>query len=216
MPANSPQRRPRSTSSPTGVQIPSTLWTLRADRLDPYDRWPEQLVTRAVAEFSAPGSRVLLIDWPAPAARGNLRMFAPDTAAALARIRERDRDSTDDPRGGESADLVIASLLSDPLDPVRAAEYVTAVASEAMAMGALLVVLSRCRHSTHGVLLDPAGSVILAAQSADLLYLQHIIAAPVTGDTVTAAPPTDPTAPGLPRHVVAHVDVCVFLLPEHG
>ncbi|MFD4439879.1 hypothetical protein ACFWPK_08875 [Nocardia sp. NPDC058519] len=216
MSANSPQRRPRSATSPTGVPIPSTLWALGADRLDPEGRWPAAIVARTVGEFSAPGSRVLLIDWPAPTARGNLRVPAPDTAAAVAAIRDLDRDSSDAPDSGESVDLVIASLLGDPLDPVRAAEYITALATEAMAMGALLVVLSRCRHSEHGVLLDPASSVILAAQSADLLYLQHIIAAPVTGDTVTAAPPADPTAPGLARHVVAHTDVCVFLLPEHG
>ncbi|MGW0330252.1 hypothetical protein [Nocardia sp. NPDC003183] len=216
MTANSPHSRPRSAASTTDVQVPSTLWALGADRFDPHDRWPEQLVARAVAEFSAPGSPVLLIDWPAPTARGNLRVPAPDTAAAVAAIRDLDRDSTDAPDSAESVDLVIASLLSDPLDPVRAAEYVTALATEAMAMGGLLVVLSRCRHSEDGVLLDPAGSVILAAQSADLLYLQHIIAAPVTGHTVTADPPTDPTVSGLPRHVVAHTDVCVFLLPEHG
>ncbi|MGW6623101.1 hypothetical protein ACWF99_17885 [Nocardia sp. NPDC055002] len=113
------------------------------------------------------------------------------------------------PDSAESVDLVIASLLGDLADPVRAAEYITALATEAMAMGGVLVVLSRCRHSTEGVLLDPAGSIILAAQSADLLYLQHIVAAPVTGDTVTAPTPADPTVPGLPRHLVAHTDICV-------
>ncbi|MEU0872961.1 hypothetical protein [Nocardia brasiliensis] len=214
MTLNSSQRRRRSTSSPTGaVPIPSTLWALDADRLDWTQRWPEPILSRAVHEFSAPGSRVLLIGWPAPSARGSLRVIEPDTATALAAIRDMDRDGTD--RVGDTGapvDLVIASLLADHHDSISAAEHVTALAIEAMEMGAVLVVLSRCRHSEHGTLLDPAGPVIHCAQAADLLYLQHIIAAPVTGHTITAAP----RASGIPRHTVAHTDVVVFLQPEHG
>lgn len=218
MTANSPQRRPRSATSPTG--IPSTLWALGADPLDRNERWPDPILSRAVHEFSAPGSRVLLIGWPAPTARGSLRAIEPDTATALATIRNLDRNGTDDPDRvsgtGEPVDLVIASLLAGHHDPMSAAEHVTALATEAMAMGALLVVLSRCRHSERGVLLDPAGPVIICAQAADLLYLQHIIAVPVTGHTVTVTAPADPAAPGIPRHAVAHADVFVFLQPEHG
>lgn len=211
MSANS--RRPRSTSA--AVRVPSTLWALGPTPLDPEDRWPDPVLAHTIAEFSAPGSRVLLVDWPAPTARGNLRVPAPDTAAALAQIRELDRHSSDAPDSAESVDLVVASLLRDPLDPVRAAEYITTLATEAMAMGGLLVVLSRCRHSDSGVLLDPAGSVVAAAQAADLLYLQHIIAAPISGTTVTTAP-AEPGSSALARHHVAHTDVFVFLQPVHG
>ncbi|MFF2085442.1 hypothetical protein ACFVVM_16835 [Nocardia sp. NPDC058176] len=210
----------RSSSATRSVSIPSTLWALGADPLDPHDRWPAPLLSRTVDEFSAPGSRVLLIGWPAPTSRGILRMLEPDTAAALAAIGEADRHGIDAPTPStgiaEPVDLVVASLLADHDDPAQAAEHVTALATETMALGGLLVVLSRCRHSPSGVLLDPAGSVVAAAQAADLLYLQHIIAAPVSGHTVIAAPPADPAAPGHSRHLVAHTDVFVFLQPEHG
>ncbi|WP_338767919.1 hypothetical protein V7968_02550 [Nocardia vulneris] len=164
---------------------------------------------------------MLLIGWPAPRTRGNLQIVESDTTAALAQIRVLGRRSAhapgrDSTGSGEPVDLVIASLLADHHDPMKAAEYVVALATEVMAMGALLVVLSRCRHSEAGVLLDPAGSVVAAAQAADLLYLQHIIAAPVTGRTVAAVAPAGPVTPGLPRHTVAHTDVFVFLNPEHG
>ncbi|WP_280508405.1 hypothetical protein [Nocardia flavorosea] len=167
---------------------------------------------------------MMLIGWPAPTTRGTLRILEPDTAAALAAIRNLDRHSTDAPDHNtgtgtdETVGLVIASLLADHIDSASAAEHVTALATEVMAMGALLVVLSRCRHSNSGVLLDPVGSVVAAAQAADLLYLQHIIAAPVTGHIITApAPaPAEGDGSGIPRHSVAHTDVLVFLQPEHG
>ncbi|MEV3961516.1 hypothetical protein AB0M34_11550 [Nocardia sp. NPDC050193] len=202
------------------MRVPSTLWAVGTEALDPDDRWPEPILAHTIREFSRPRSRVMLIGWPAPTGRGTLRMIEPDTAHALAAIRDLDRDGLDVPTHprdpGEPVDLVIASLLADHFDPIRAAEHVTALATEVMAMGGLLVVLSRCRHSPSGILLDPAGSVVAAAQAADLLYLQHIIAAPVTGDTITAPAPAEGEGSGVPRHSVAHADVLVFLQPEHG
>ncbi|MET8796613.1 hypothetical protein ABZV91_09190 [Nocardia sp. NPDC004568] len=202
------------------MRVPSTLWAVGTKALDPDYRWPEPILAHTVREFSTPGSRVMLIGWPAPTSRGTLRMIEPDTAHALAAIRDLDRHSLDVPthpsHPGEPVDLVIASLLADHFDPIRAAEHVTALATEVMAMGGLLVVLSRCRHSHSGILLDPAGPVVSAAQAADLLYLQHVIAAPVTGHTITAPAPAEQTTPGIPRHTVAHTDVLVFLQPEHG
>src|SRR5690606_2840752 len=162
---------------------------------------------------------VMLVGWPAPTTRGNLRILKPDTARALAAIGDLDRHGLDAPTGGdycgESVDLVVASLLAEPLAPLAAAEHITAIATEVLAMGGLLVVLSRCRHSDSGVLHDPAGSVVAGAQASDLLYLQHIIAAPVSGTTITAAAPED-SASGTARHRVAHTDVFVFLQPAHG
>ncbi|WP_249644393.1 hypothetical protein [Nocardia sputi] len=210
-------RRPRSTSA--AVRVPSTLWALGPAPLDPEDRWPDRVLAHAIAEFSEPASRVMLLGWPAPVARGALRIIEPDTAAALAAIGELDRHGLDAPTdrnwSGEPVDLVIASLLADHLAPIAAAEHVTALATEVMALGGLLVVLSRCRHSDSGVLRDPAGSVVAAAQAADLLYLQHIIAAPVSGTTITAAL-ADPAVSGTAPHIVAHTDVFVFLQPAHG
>ncbi|MEV5832825.1 hypothetical protein [Nocardia sp. NPDC052112] len=214
MTANS---RRRSASAP--VRVPSTLWALGPEPLDPEDRWPEPILSHAIAEFSEPAARVMLIDWPTPVARGALRIIEPDTAAALASIGDLGRHGLDAPtdrdRSGEPMDLVIASLLADHLNPLEAAEHVTDIATEVLAMGGLLVVLSRCRHSDAGVLFDPAGSVVAAAQAADLLYLQHIIAAPISGTTVTAAP-AEPGSSAVARHAVAHTDVCVFLMPAHG
>ncbi|MCP2298377.1 hypothetical protein APR11_004822 [Nocardia amikacinitolerans] len=209
-------RRAQSTAA---ARVPSTLWALGPEPLDPDDRWPGPILAHTIAEFSAPASRVMLFGWPTPTARGALRIIEPDTAEALAAIGDLDRHGLDAPtirnRSEEPVDLVIASLLVEHLNPVAAAEHVTALATEVLAMGGLLVVLSRCRHSESGVLHDPAGSVVAAAQAADLLYLQHIIAAPVRGSTITAAP-ADPAPSGDARHRVAHTDVFVFLQPAHG
>lgn len=228
MTTKSRQHRSRSATGHTAtsapVVVPSTLWAAGSDPLDSADRWPTPILSRAVREFSALGDRVGLIGWPAPATRGDLHMAEPDTAAALATVQALGRHPTPDPNPGtgtgtgtgtdEPVDLVVVSLLADHRNPVAAADHVAGLAVARMAIGALLVVLGRCRHSDDGVLIDPAGPVVAAAQAADLLYLQHIIAVPVTGHTITAA--TDTPAPGHPRgrHTVAHTDVFAFLNPR--
>ncbi|WP_280477829.1 hypothetical protein [Nocardia asiatica] len=222
MTATSRQRPSRSVTAATRaaapVAVPSTLWAAGAQTLDPGDHWPEPILSRAVREFSAPGDRVLLIGWPAPASRGELRVIEPDTAAAMAAVAALGRHGDDDPTprtaADEPMDLVVASLLADHLDPVAAAEHLAALAVERLAAGGLLVVLGRCRHSRDGVLIDPAGAVVAAAQAADLLYLQHIIAVPVTGTTITATLPAAAPDSGAARHVVAHTDVFAFLQPR--
>ncbi|WP_062987094.1 hypothetical protein [Nocardia anaemiae] len=221
MTAKTPQRPFRSAASPTlpatgTVAIPSTLWAAGSEALDPDDRWPEPILSRAVREFSVPGGRVLLIGWPTPTTRGALHLAEPDTAAALATVAALGRHGVSEPDPGtdEPVDLVVVSLLADHLDPVAAADRVAGLAVARMAMGGLLVVLGRCRHSDEGVLIDPAGAVVAAAQAADLLYLQHIIAVPVTGHTITATAAADALAPSARRHVVAHTDVFVFLQPS--
>ncbi len=213
MPATS---RPRSSSA--AVRVPSTLWAVGSEPLNPDDRWPDRALVHTITEFSAPGARVMLLGWPAPVARGALRIIEPDTAAALSTIGDLGRHGLDAPTDrtwcGEPVDVVVASLLADHLDPIAAAEHITALATEVLAMGGLLVVFSRCRHSDSGVLFDPAGPVVAAAQAANLLYLQHIIAAPISGQAVTASPAPAPSHNA--RHTVAHTDVFVFLQPAHG
>ncbi|WP_433524072.1 hypothetical protein ACQPZ2_02195 [Nocardia pseudovaccinii] len=227
MTAKSRQHPSRSATGHTATSatlvVPSTLWATGSDPLGPTDRWPTPILSRAVREFSAPGDRVLLIGWPAPITRGPLRVAEPDTAAALETVQTLGRHPNSDPNPAtgtgtdEAVDLVVVSLLADHLDPVAAAEQIATLAVARMAMGALLVVLGRCRHSRSGVLIDPAGAVVAAAQAADLLYLQHIIAVPVTGTTITATPPADAPDSGADRgvaHAVAHTDVFAFLLPR--
>ncbi|WP_062993964.1 hypothetical protein [Nocardia anaemiae] len=211
-----------NTSTSTSVVVPSTVWAAGSDPLDPGDRWPQPIVSRAVREFSAPGGRVLLLGWPAPTTRGGLHAVAADTVAACASVEGLGRTAHHKPGTGtgtdEAVDLVLVSLLADHLDPVAAAEHLTTLAVHRLAMGGLLVVLGRCRHSRSGVLIDPAGAAVAAAQAADLLYLQHIIAVPVTGTTITATPPADAPDSGADRgpvvHTVAHTDVFAFLLPR--
>ncbi|WP_146102191.1 hypothetical protein [Nocardia nova] len=201
---------PRATAART---VPSTLWAAGTDPVDPDDRWPAPIVSRAVTEFCAPGGRVLLVPWPAPATRGPLTVMAPDTAAALTAVDRLDRTARIESGVSGSVranELVLASLLVLNSDPVAAADRVVELADARLSEGGLLVVLSRCHHSDDGVLSDPAGAIVAAAQAADLLYLQHIIAAPLHGDTVTG--PDAPVAPA--RHTVAHIDLLLFLRPE--
>ncbi|WP_433759592.1 hypothetical protein [Nocardia sp. CA-135398] len=223
MTTKSRQHRSRSATTSAPVVVPSTLWATGSDPSDPADRWPTPILSRAVREFSAPGDRVGLIGWPTPTTRGPLRVAEPDTAAALATVQALGRHPNPDPNPGtgtgtgtgtdDPVDLMVVSLLADHRDPVAAADHIAGLAMQRMATGGLLVVLGRCRHSDEGVLIDPAGAVVAAAQAADLLYLQHIIAVPVTGQTITATAAADANGGGHPRHVVAHTDVFAFLLP---
>lgn len=87
-------------------------------------------------------------------------------------------------------------------------------AARRLAVGGVLVVLTHCDW-TGGVLIDPTGLIVTAAQNADLLYLQHIVAMhhPPGG-----APQPDGTArPAAPAHRRIHSDVLVFTQPhDHG
>ncbi|MFI7189937.1 hypothetical protein ACIBQ0_09400 [Nocardia nova] len=214
------QSSSRSTSHRTGpasrrpTVVPSTVWATGAAPIDPADRWPASILSRAVREFSAVGDRVLLIGWPAAARRGPLQAIPSGTGPVLATVealgrRPRIESGTAGPSGGHAtAELVVMSLLDDD---DRAPGLITDTAGRRLAEGGLLVVLSRCRHNRDGVLDDPAASVVAAAQAADLLYLQHIIAAPVTGTTVAAL---QPHLPGRGAHALAHTDLFVFLSPR--
>ncbi|MGW5518887.1 hypothetical protein [Nocardia africana] len=200
------------TSAPRA--IPSTLWAAGSDPIDPGDRWPTPIVSRAVTEFCAPDGRVALVPGHPPTTRGALTVLPPDVADALATVENLGRYGRIElgaSGAGRSAELVLASLLDSNLDAVAAADRVAELANRVLSEGGLLVVLSRCHYSRDGVLSDPAASVVAAAQAADLLYLQHIIAAPITGTTF----PTPQThTPDHRAHVLVHTDVFVFLNPR--
>ncbi|MQY23025.1 hypothetical protein [Nocardia macrotermitis] len=217
MTEHSSHRSPRSTRA----VVPASVWACGRGPIDPADRWPTALLERAVHEFSDPDDRVLLVAWPAPAAEPPLTAAPSDTGAALGVVERLGRHGwTETGWAGpgvsgpvRSAELVVASLLPAVADPVAAADTVAALAMARLSEGGLLVVLARCGHTEDGVLSDPAGSVALAAQAADLLYLQHLIATPVSEATIPS-PRLDPSTPSHGAHVVTHTDLFVFLRPR--
>lgn len=78
------------------------------------------------------------------------------------------------PDPADSADLVITSLRADASGD-RASEFVALAAAGLLRVGGIFAVLTHCDWQ-RGELIDPTGALVAAAQNADLLYLQHIIA----------------------------------------
>ena len=85
--------------------------------------------------------------------------------------------------------------------------------------GGILAVLTRCRPTADGALVDASGGIVASAQNADLLYLQHI----VIPDRSLLPLRRDRCGPGAIRtldrpraHEVAHVDLLVFARPRAG
>ncbi|QWF81051.1 hypothetical protein [Amycolatopsis sp. CA-230715] len=126
---------------------------------------------------------------------------------------------------GVRADLVLVSL------PAHAAESVSLdrlalLAADRLRHGGIFAVYT---HSdwTRGRLVDPTGAIVAAAQHADLLYLQHVVAlhTPVEEGRLRAAPSAAvaaeydrarhrATVRGLPApHLRAHSDVLAFAQP---
>jgi hypothetical protein len=70
--------------------------------------------------------------------------------------------------------LIITSLRPEHRDD-RSSNYVALLAARLLRVGGILTVLTRSDWS-RGELVDPTGPVVACAQSADLLYLQHIVA----------------------------------------
>ncbi|SDJ00706.1 hypothetical protein SAMN05192558_104132 [Actinokineospora alba] len=130
------------------------------------------------------------------------------------------------------ADLVITSL--PPADAGdRVGDVVALLAARLLRVGGILAVLTHSDWSG-GELVDPTGAVVAAAQNADLLYLQHVVALHVPvrdGRFATELlPDADGSAAerrartehravvrGLPApHTRIHSDVLVFAQPhEH-
>ncbi|KZM69755.1 hypothetical protein [Nocardia terpenica] len=191
------------------AMIPTTLWAAGPTPIDPHDPWPPRLLTRAVLEYSRPGDRVMLLpDASTP------------TTSTLAELGRTLVPATTDPDESvpvADTDLILTTLLPEP-EPHTVPEAVQ-TASARLRVGGLLIVFSRCSHDSDGHLRDFSGHLVSAAQHCDLLYLQHLIAAPVHGTAIVAAP----THPGTPCRIVGgpnehndiiHTDVSVFLQPH--
>ncbi len=161
------------------------------------------LVGDSVASATAPAD-------PGPATAGDPAIDGRDAA---------------DPRRQELADLVVVAV------PARVAERVSLdrLALRAAAMVRRRGIVAVYTHSDGNGrrLLDPTGAIVAAAQHADLLYLQHIVAlhTPVWAGGLHAAPSASMAAEydrtahhatmrRLPApHLRSHADVLAFAQP---
>ncbi|MGW4069190.1 hypothetical protein [Nocardia grenadensis] len=223
MTEHTPVRRRRHTGSSgsrraPAAEVPSTIWASGTDPIDPTDQWPTPIVSRAVTEFSRPGDQVLLA--PPASTAPETPSLTPDTAAVLAVIDSLGRDSLiERPDTHEHRPLheegvvalVLASLLPPEATSPSAVDEIVALAATRLNPGGVLVVFTRCTHTRDGVLLDPTGLTVAAGQAADLLFLQHIVAVPIAGDTV-ATPGPDNTGHAR-THSIVHTDITVLLRP---
>ncbi len=193
-------------NEPHPAAIPSTIWACGADVLDPNDLWPAVVLRRAITEFSRPAARVRLL-----AATKTHQLAARRAHTQLA---DTGREiSTDSPATRGEADLIIASLLPAPTHPHSTDSYtrLAFTAADQLRGGAVLAVLTRTGLTPAHTLDDPTGPIVTAAQSADLLYLSHIVATPIRDDTIPA--PEHHSHPEN-RHHVAHIDLTVFIRPD--
>jgi hypothetical protein len=121
---------------------------------------------------------------------------------------------------GVRVDLLITVMPARP-DVAGHTDAVARLAARSLRLGGVLVVLTHC-HWERGELTDPTGPMVTAAQSADLLYLQHIVAvhlAPsdhrLRATPAASGAPTAAVGPlaGAPHRRV-HGDVLVFAQPH--
>ena len=189
------------------ASIPSTLWACGTTPIDTSDAWPPRVTARALIEYSAPGDRILLM----PA--------TPDTQRL---VHDLDRATVTDPDLAQPADINLILATTLPGNHDLRAPMIAEVAASRLRAGGLLVVLARTHRDHDGAFHDPSGGLITEAQNSDLLYLQHLVAAPVRGAEIVPAP-ADPRAAGDPADSgpgepfgpdTVHVDVLVFLQPH--
>ncbi|PRY35104.1 hypothetical protein [Umezawaea tangerina] len=98
---------------------------------------------------------------PAPATTATattIGRFAPDTMTGAF----------------DRADLIVTSLPPHHSGD-HGADLVSLYAAQQLRVGGILVVLTHCDWTT-GELTDLTGAIVTAAQNADLLYLQHVVA----------------------------------------
>lgn len=225
MPRHTPTRRQRASAChtrPPKAEVPSTIWATGPDQINASDPWPAPIVTRAVTEFSRPADGVVLL--ASPTTTGRRPRLTSGTRAALTTIEDLERSSTIEhlgdrhgtartrtPHKAGEADLILSSLLPPENTTLSMIDEIIARAAARLAAGGVLVVFTRTTHNRDGVLLDATGATVAAAQAADLLFLQHIVAVPIS-DGAIVAPVTDATR-HTPLHTVAHTDITVLLHP---
>lgn len=114
------------------------------------------------------------------------------------------------PLPGHSQAAGTAALVVAPVAPEGVGEAFGTAAAGLLRPGGTLAVITHCDRDG-GRLRDPSGSIVAAAQNADLLYLQHVVALhhPIHGGRIgadrTAAPSRRPS-----RHSRVHSDVYLF------
>ncbi|WP_157116559.1 hypothetical protein [Nocardia vaccinii] len=210
-------RKPVRSSRPRAVPatIPSTLWACGPAPIEIAEGWPPRIVARALLEYSRPSDRVLLM---------------PRTLEAEHLIGHLDRVSAHAPGHEHIADtdLIVATTLAPHARGLRP-WMVAEVAAARLRAGGLLVVLARPHRDPDGTFHDQTGDLVTEAQNTDLLYLQHLVAAPVHGTDIVATPTPDADTPdvlegsgehdqarlpGMVHTDTVHVDVLVFLQPH--
>lgn len=198
-------------------RVPASIWACGSDEFpDPGLMWPTTVLNRAITEFSDTTSdRPVRVQLLAATRRHLLAARRAATDLADIGLEITTHALGDPPAARGEADLVLASLLPDPDHPHTPDTFtrLAFTAADQLRGGAILAVLTRCTHTPAGILDDPTGPVVNAAQAADLLYLAHIVAAPVHDDTI-ATPEVDEQGKREPRHAVVHTDLTVFLRPD--
>ncbi|MFD8497286.1 hypothetical protein [Amycolatopsis sp. NPDC059657] len=195
---------------------------------------------RAAVEGLQRSARVVCVPVDQTAAGPGSRPFwadlvqGPDGSAVTGSVPARSDVDGGVLDGAEAAsadtDLIVTSLRpQDGGD--HTSDLVALVAARLLRVGGILVVITHCDWSA-GELSDPTGAVVAAAQNADLLYLQHIVAlhSPVREGRFAVASDTEPGGAsaddeartahraqvrGLPTpHQRIHSDVLVFAQPH--
>lgn len=219
-------------AAPTTVTTPATddaattdaaSVTVAREAVRALDRTTDTLTLDTRTEVSVASPRPFWAD---------LVTDSADPSAALAGAppiptRTGALDGSGAPESGASAraDLVLVSL------PAYAAETVpldrlALLAADRLRRGGIFAVYTHSDWSG-GRLVDPTGAIVAAAQHADLLYLQHIVAlhTPVRDGRLHGAPSAAVTAEydrtrhraavrGMPApHLRAHSDVLAFAQP---
>lgn len=114
------------------------------------------------------------------------------------------------PLSGHSQAAGTAALVVAAVGPEGVGEAFGTAAAELLRPGGTLAVITHCdRHG--GRLRDASGSIVAAAQNADLLYLQHVVALhhPIHGGRIGADRTAAPSRPQ-GRHSRVHSDVYLF------
>jgi hypothetical protein len=176
------------------------------------------------ATVTGPGSRPFWADL----------VSTPDSSPATVSSPSRSDFSggvlDDDESTPADLDLIITCLPPEHGGD-HSSDLVTLVAARLLRVGGTLAVLTHCDW-TQGELIDPTGAVVAAAQNADLLYFQHVVAlhAPVHDGRLAVDTIADSdgataenearalhraTIRGLPEpHRRIHSDIVVFSQPH--